>query len=1720
MKQYFLLLSISFLTGTLFSQSDNCASAIALTVSANCSSPVSGSTSGFTPSASIPVCVGTPDDDGWYKFVATATAHYITVTGSGSYDAVVQSFSGTCGSLTSLQCVDNSLIGGSEALNLTGLTIGNTYYIQIYDYYTGSGSGSFSICLTGPPTAPVNDLCAGAINLTVNSTCVNTIGTSLAASQTMAGCSGNANDDVWYKFVANNYTQDITLTCSSNFDGVVQLLKGACVTFTSLNCQDDLSYGGTETINATNLTIGTTYFIRVYEYGAGAGGSFSICVSGNAATPAQPNDEPCNAIQIPIVTSACNYVTFSNVGATTTTSAPVPVSCTGGSGGAGGFAAGTKDVWFKVTVPASGIISITPKPNQTTGWLTDASMSLYSGTCGALTQIACSRDYTAFPGFGDDELPFYVTNTATPLPANSTVYLRFWPESPASTGNFAFCVQSPTNDNCNNALYVCNLNGFSGSTSEAYHADRPGTVGAGQMLGNNENSSGTDLTDGVNSGGPFGYYPYPGTTPGTYSSPNLDVNIENNSWIKFTASAITANLKVVVGDCFIGGYPTGGLQMQVFSATACDNFSPVSNFKENSTGFTITASGLIIGNDYYLMVDGYAKDVCNYTIQALDGVAFPNIVATPTAVCAGSSSTLTAPLATSYLWSPGGATTRTISVTPDKPFSTYTCVVSGVCGQQQTLTKTIIMNSVPNVLINSGSLISTCGTQTTALTASGATTYSWSTSATSTSISVSPTVTTTYSVIGTAAATGCTNTAVTTITVNPIPSFTLNSSATNTICFGQSTVLTATGTATGYTWSPGGAATSITVSPSSTQVYNVTGTNAQGCSKIVPTTVIVNSLPTVSSSSTTICSGKTGTINASGTASTYTWSTSSTATNIAVSPTTTTNYSLTGTSAAGCTNTAVGQVSVTALPNVTANSGTICTNQSFSITANGANTYTWSTTQNGTSISVTPTTTTIYTVTGTAVSTCTNVNTVTVTVNALPQLTSTPSISPSNCGASTGSITNVSVTGAPALTYTWTNSVNTSTVNTPNINNQSAGTYNLQVKDGNNCINTFGPYSISNPGAPIAPTASVIANSICVGNTINLFANSTGGTYNWSGPNSFTTTTQNPTITNATAAMSGIYSVYTTSAGCSGPATSVTVTVNSLPTPNATASQTTFCVSNDVNLFGSSASTYTWTGPGTYTSNAQNPSITNIGIGSNGIYTLSVTDANNCQNTTTVAVNVNANPTPTASANPNSICAGETINLSANGGTVYNWAGPNGYSNGTQSPTILNAGTVQSGDYTVTVTDANSCSSTAVTSVSVNALPSYTWSANSNNICYGDDIQLNAGSNAYTYVWTGPNTYSANGASQTISNTSPLNSGTYTITASDLFCSQNQTIAINVYPQIVMNASANGNVVCTGTTINLLGTGGGTYSWNGPNGFSSNNQNPQINNAQPITSGIYSLTVTDNTTNCTEMDTVLISVAPTPSLVAIANDSTCFGGALTLSANFGTGVSVTWYSDASLTNTVQVNSNTYQPNITSDGVYVYYAQGTVGSCVSSIATVTAQYNNINAAASANVYSGNSPLNVNFTNNSTGVTASDNYNWTFGDGNSSSVIDPSHIFNDEGTYNVVLTITDVESGCMDTATIVIKVEDEAIILVPNVFTPNGDGSNDEFHLTLKGVKTAEGSIFNRWGQLLYSWDALNSAWDGKANNGEICPDATYYYIIKVIDKKDKEHTFPGYVLIIR
>lgn len=416
-----------------------------------------------------------------------------------------------------------------------------------------------------------------------------------------------------------------------------------------------------------------------------------------------------------------------------------------------------------------------------------------------------------------------------------------------------------------------------------------------------------------------------------------------------------------------------------------------------------------------------------------------------------------------YAWSgPGGFTSALQN--PTRPASTvamagtYTVVATIAGCSSAPATTTVVVNAVPTVAVNSPTI---CPGGTATLTATGGTTYLWSTGSTINPLSVSPGATTSYTVTGTTA--GCTASAVATITVGSSLAITVNSP---TICSGSAATLTATGGTT-YAWSTGSTTNPLVISPTGTTSYTVTGTSG-ACTGTAVATVTVNTSPVTTVNSPTICAGATAALTAGG-ATTYTWSTGATSTGVTTadaSPVTTTSYTVTGTTA-GCTSTAVSTVTVNPLPVVTVNSPTICNGSSATLTANSATTYAWSTGSTTNPLVVSPTTSTSYTVTGTSLG-CTGTAVATVTVNPIP---ATPTISVAGLVLTSSSATGnqwylngVIIPGATGSTYTVTANGNyTVVVTTTGCSSAASATTIITNVGIDNINNPFGLSIYPNP---------------------------------------------------------------------------------------------------------------------------------------------------------------------------------------------------------------------------------------------------------------------------------------------------------------------------------------------------------------------------------------------------------------------------------------------------------------------------------------------------------------------------------------------------------------------------------------------------------------------------------------------------------------------------------
>jgi gliding motility-associated-like protein len=276
-----------------------------------------------------------------------------------------------------------------------------------------------------------------------------------------------------------------------------------------------------------------------------------------------------------------------------------------------------------------------------------------------------------------------------------------------------------------------------------------------------------------------------------------------------------------------------------------------------------------------------------------------------TSVCTGNSIVLNAAATNgyapyTYTWTAPAVNTPTFNTGPINSTQIYTITVNDICNKP--VTQQITINPVSTPTVVSTNTVICVGTTATVV-ASGASTYTWSNGAANDSLFVNPSSNTTYTVVGANGA--CTNSAVATVTVI---GFSLSITGNNSICLGQSTTLTASGSPTTYVWNNGTTNASTIVSPTVTTNYTVSSV-AASCSNTAVYTVSVTPPPTLTVTGTPYCAGQTTTVTATG-ATSYTWSTGSTTNSIVVSPIGTSSYTVTGTSIPSCTSSSVFSPSV------------------------------------------------------------------------------------------------------------------------------------------------------------------------------------------------------------------------------------------------------------------------------------------------------------------------------------------------------------------------------------------------------------------------------------------------------------------------------------------------------------------------------------------------------------------------------------------------------------------------------------------------------------------------------------------------------------------------------------------------------------------------------------------------------------------------------------------
>lgn len=1244
----------------------------------------------------------------------------------------------------------------------------------------------------------------------------------------------------------------------------------------------------------------------------------------------------------------------------------------------------------------------------------------YQGTCFQMGLNSIITGFAPFTGTYQPEGNLNAANTGnngngtwqlciTDDNAGETGTLNWWnltfgpnppgqPAPPPCSGN------PPAGNTCATATPICDFNGYCGNTSSSY------TANVWSQL-----------------------------------SSAFCGSIENNSFLLFVATQPTVQFTVWVSNC-----SGNGIQFMFFSANNCSGpvqtYGCYNQILPSQSPFTVTGTGFTPGQQYYLMIDGYAGAVCDYVIGAGQGVAVPVSINAPTStLCEGSSVTLTASGGSgNYQWSPAtGLSSTTGSSVVASPSVTTTYTVNSpslnpFCPDAEAQI-TLTVNPIPDPpSVSSNSPVCVAMGQNIQLNATpppgGPYSFYWTGPNGFVSSQQNPVIqpagssqSGTYN--GYVIANGCTSQAATTNVLVDMLSAT--ATVTHVSCHGAangSAVLNAQNGQgqLGYLWMPG-FVLNQNLGPVGPGTYTGYVIDAQACTSQVQVT-ITQPPPLNATASTTpvTCHGQangTATITASGG---------------------TPGYSYAWSPAGGNSNSAT---------NLSANS---------------------------------------YTVSVTDQNNCSTTVNFTITEPPPLQISST-SVTPVSCfGGSNGAATVSASGGVGNYQYSWSPQGG----NQPTASNLPANTYTVSVSDGNNCQAST-TVNITQP--PLLTAAiSALTHVGCFGqNTGSATVTANGGSgtysYNWQ-PTGGT----QPTASGLSA---NTYTVTVTDQnGCQAQATA---TINQPPplnvsvtTQNATCNAASNGSATSLVTGGTPQYSYSWSNGG-----GSGPNLVNVPA---GLYILTVTDANGCVDTAAALI---GQPAP-LQASLSSITNVTCHNGSDGAAVVTASGGPGGF-NYLWQPGNL-SGAAQSGlspnTYTIFVYDGLNCDTVVLTLQLPNPPPVVlTISASDSMLCDGQSATLTA-SGVTTCTWSPAGSLNTSTGLQVTA--TPSSTTTYTATGADANgCQATATLEIVVYPQPSAQISAPSEV-CQGAPFSLSGSGSTIpspgimvdYAWDLTGDGQQDAQGSVVNHSYTsIGSQVVQLVVT-SADGCSDDATAVVYVNPSPeaSFTYTAGCQSVAASFTNTSTPAGSLTSVLWnFGDGSTG-----QGNTVSHSYSAPGSYnVTLIVGTAAGCGDTVSLPMEVWLNPVVSFLADVQCFNAVIFKASVDSGNIVSLQ----WQLGDGSTAEGDSLIHVFSQPGTYTVTLTGTE-SNGCTGEASQTVVVEATQSLddfKIPNVITPNGDGLNDFLDIggTFGECQDYEVIIYNRWGQLVYEYEKGGAPFEGRSKGGTVLQPGVYFMVLK-------------------
>jgi hypothetical protein len=414
---------------------------------------------------------------------------------------------------------------------------------------------------------------------------------------------------------------------------------------------------------------------------------------------------------------------------------------------------------------------------------------------------------------------------------------------------------------------------------------------------------------------------------------------------------------------------------------------------------------------------------------------------------------------------------------------------------------------------------------------------------------------------------------------------------------------------------------------------------------------------------------------------------------------------------------------------------------------------------------------------------------------------------------------------------------------------------------------------------------------LCIGKMLELTGGvkTTGATYQWRGPANFSSDSLNPKINNITGSRNGVFTLTATVPGCSPVTATTTVQVDSIPEllPN---SNSPVCAGGGLVLSAAfvKEARYTWRTPRNITYNQLvSVAIPNVTPSDSGVYFVEAR-LGTCIRKDSVSVKINTPPTAPNPFSNAPICTGDSLLLTATNfvGATYAWQGPANFSSTLRTPSIANVTTLANGTYRVTVTVPACLPVTGAVSVAITQRPNPAISVNS-PVCTGNTLQLAVTPTpGATYLWQGPGGFRSVNPTVNRNNATPSFGGLYQVRVSVNGCDTVLQDSVTVNTALQRPVPASNAPLCTGDTLRLTATGSAnaSYSWQGPAGFSSNEQNPSLAANATQNSGWYR--VEASLAGCPSLrDSVWVAVAQRPVFEATSNSPVCEGATINLGAN-------------------------------------------------------------------------------------------------------------------------------------------------------------------------------------------------------------------------------------------